>query len=108
MRDDVTKNFDDYILGKKIRLLHHLNCKLYSLAQYFHIAQKSRYTINLDSESDCFMLEIKGTELLSIDQRLRLHSLLYKRLKPKVSRRVKLGLNGQTLLFEQLEEVWQN
>ena len=108
MRDDATKNFDDYILGKKIRLLHHLNCRLYSLAQYFHIAQKSKYTINLDSESDCFMLEIKGTEFMSIDKRLKLHSLLYKQLKPKVKHNVKLGTNGQILLFEQLEEVWQS
>lgn len=104
MRDDVTKKIDDYILGKKIRLLHYLHFKLYSFAQYFNVAQKSKYTINLDSESDCFMLEIKGSELLSIDERLKMHTMLYKQLKPKDD--IKLGMNGQVVLFEQLEDLY--
>lgn len=104
MRDDATIQFNDYILGKKLRLLHHLHSKLYSYAQYLGVAKKNKYTINLDDESDCWMLEIKGTELMSIDARLRMHSVLYKKLKSKVH--VKIGVNAQTLLFEQLEELY--
>lgn len=50
------------------------------------------------------MLEVRGTELMSFDNRLKIHSALYKKLKP--NKNVKLGSNGQVLLFEKLEEMW--
>lgn len=103
MRDGVA-DFKDYILSKKFRLLHYLCERLYSFAEYSNVAQNSEYRVTLDDVTDCFMLEVRGSEMLSVDERLKIHSKLYKRLKPC---NVKLGRNGQQLLFEQLEELYE-
>ena len=105
MRDeDCDTFFDDYILGKKLRLLHLLCTQLYSFAEFSNATSNRIYRITFDSEFKVFMLEVRGTELMSINNRLKIHSKLYKKLKPR--RIVKLGANGQVLLFNQLEELW--
>lgn len=104
MRDEDDTFFDDYILGKKIRLLHLLCTRLYSFAEFSNTTKSGNYRITFDSEFKVFMLEVKGTELMSFDNRLKIHSALYKKLKP--NKNVKLGSNGQVLLFEKLEEMW--
>lgn len=106
MRDeDCDTFFDDYILGKKLRLLHLLCTQLYSFAEFSNVAKDKMYRVTFDSEYKVFMLEVRGTELMSVNHRLKIHSALYKKLKPR--KPVKLGTNGQTLFFNKLEELWR-
>lgn len=105
MRDEEDHTFHDYILSKKLRLLHFLYERLYSFAEYSNCTHLNIWRKHLgDNEENC-ALELRGTELFSIDLRLKLHSFCYKKLKPRPSESVILGPNGQHYFFKELEDV---
>lgn len=103
MIEEEDNTFADYILGKKLRLLHLLCERLYSFAEYSRKLDPKIWNIHLQDDEDNCTAEIRGSEMLSIDERLRIHTLCYKALKPKDS--VYLGPNGQQYLFMEISDV---
>lgn len=94
-------DFELYITRKKIKLLYYLYEKLYSFVKYSsNDFRRWRVWKPTKSEKD-FYVEWRGTELFSLDERIKIHTTLYKKLKPK---NVNLGKNGQVLLWP-IEEM---
>lgn len=91
--------FDDYILGKKLRLLHFMHERLYSFVVFCGKGDFDLIVYKQD-EYENGSVELNGTQNWSIDRRIKVHSKLYKLLKPA---NVHYGSNGQQLL---IEEVW--
>ena len=91
-------NFKEYILSKQLRLLHYIYEQLYSFLQYSKDSIE-KFALYEQDEYDSGSAEYLGTQLLSIKDRLRIHSKLYKQLKPST---VILLKNGQHSIFESL------
>lgn len=102
MRDDERiSKFKDYVLGKKLRLLHYLYEMLYSFGEYSHTLDNDVWHVCQQDEFGNSTAEIRGTEMLSVDQRIRVHSHYYKKMKPTTP----LGPNGQKYLFGDIKDV---
>ena len=88
-------SFDDYVLKKKIKLLYFLYTRIYS----FTLCQDYDYDLLMYEKDgiDDGYAELAGTQNMSIDERIKIHSIIYKQLKPKD---IILGANGQQLLCE--------
>lgn len=91
-------DFDNYILKKKLRLLYYLYERLYSYVIYNNSYDK--FVVYDKDENGDGLAEVIGTQNLSIDEKIRIHTDQYRELKPKD---IILGNNSQQLL---IEEIW--
>lgn len=91
--------FDDYLLGKKIRLLYRLYNQIYGfVVMEQNIDIRNNYNIYIDEDTGYCIAELKGTEYISLSQRLNQHKIAYKKLKAQ-HKKLKFLENGIVSLF---------
>ena len=92
---------DDYVNGKKLRLLYYIQEMLYSYIRFRTDVDHHEWRFFEGDGIEVFgMAELKGTELLSVNKRLQMHKYYYRLYKPTD---IIVGRNGQQLL---MDESW--
>lgn len=84
-------------LDYKYFILHKLYRKLYSLA-LLDEKNRNKWLIYKDIEEGSYTAELKGSEFLDIDLKIKLHYMAYLKLKEKF-KDYNTGDNGRVYLF---------
>lgn len=84
-------------LDYKYFILHKLYRKLYSFA-LLDKENKDRWLVYKDIEEGSYTAELKGSEFLDIDSKIKLHYVAYLKLKERF-KDYSIGDNGRVYLF---------